>query len=98
MPWFRQPIPYDLIQPDPSGPIRMALHAYVPMEFELTPRIWTPIRRAVIDSGASLCIFSAQWARANGFRLPTTSSRLPVVTATGTVRTRVYDVDLNARF
>jgi hypothetical protein len=98
MPWFRQPIPYELLQPDPSGPVRMVLRAQVPLELERVPGVWVPVRRAVIDTGASLCIFSAAWARANGLLLPPTSSSLTTTTAAGRLSGRVYDLDLNARF
>jgi hypothetical protein len=98
MPWFRQPIPYDIVQPDPSGSFRMILRAHVPMEFEIAPGTWFPVRRAVIDTGASFCTLSAAWARANGFQVPRTSHALPTTTAAGYRSARVYDLDLNARF
>jgi hypothetical protein len=76
----------------------MRLQATVPIELERLPGWWIVVPNAILDTGASLSTFSAAWARASGFQLPTTSSRLPIVTATGTARTRVYDLDLSARF
>lgn len=76
----------------------MRLQAIIPFEFERLPGWWIVVPNAILDTGASLSIFSAAWARSNGFRLPSTSHALPVTTAAGTVRPRVYDLDLNARF
>src|SRR6266542_5909953 len=98
MPWFRQPIHSRIIQPDPNGPLRMRLQAIVPFELERVPGDWVLAPGAVLDTGASLCIFSAAWARANRFRLPPLSSSLPTTTAAGRLPGRVYDLDLNARF
>jgi hypothetical protein len=98
MPWFRQPIARSVIQPDPSGPFRMNLRAVIALELERRPGDWMLMPDAILDTGASLCIFSAAWARANGFTLPLAYSALSITTAAGPVRTRVYDVDLNARF
>jgi hypothetical protein len=98
MPWFRQPIAYSIVHPDPVGPFHMNLRAVVPFEVERQPGDWMLVPEAILDTGASLCTFSAAWARASGFTLPITLTSLPVRTATGTVRTRVYDVDLNVRF
>ena len=98
MPWFRHPIHHRIIQPDPNGPHRMSLRAVVPIELERTPGIWIPVLDARVDTGASLCTISAAWARRHHFRLPPTSAALPTTTAAGPLATRVYDLDLNARF
>ncbi len=97
MPWFRHPIHHRIIQPDPNGPLRMFLRAVIPFELERRPGDWMPVPDAVLDTGASLCTFSAAWARASGFQLPRTPAALPLVTAAGPLATRVYDLDLNAR-
>jgi hypothetical protein len=98
MPWFRHPIQQSIIQPDPSGPLRMNLRAIIPFELERQPRDWILVPNAILDTGSSLCIFSATWARANHFRLPLASATLPTTTAAGVIQPVVYDVDLNARF
>ena len=98
MPWFRHPLTWSLIRPDPAGPFRVNLRAAVPSELERRPGDWVPVRRAVLDTGASLCVFSAVWARAVGLELPPASSGLPLRTATGEIVTRVYDFSLNVRF
>jgi hypothetical protein len=76
----------------------MSLQARIPIELERSPGDWVPIRRAILDTGASLCVFSAAWARGNGFTLPRLAHTLPITTAAGSVPARVYDLDLNARF
>jgi hypothetical protein len=98
MAWFRHPITRHIIQPDPTGPLRMSLRAVIPIELERRPGEWVLVPDAVLDTGASLCIFSAEWARRNHFTLPSVSHHLGIATATGLVSARVYDVDLNARF
>jgi hypothetical protein len=98
MPWFRQPIHYGIVQPDSNGPLRMRLRAIIPFELERRPGEWVLAPNAVLDTGASLCIFSAAWARAHRIRLPVISSGLPMTTAAGPLRGQVYDLDLNARF
>ena len=54
----------------------MSLRAIIPVELELSPNVWFPVRRAVVDTGSSLCVFSAVWARTNGFALPPVASSL----------------------
>jgi hypothetical protein len=98
MPWFRHPIAWDMIQPDPAGPFRVSLRANIPIELERSPGDWVRVRRAVVDTGASLCVFSAAWARGNGFALPRLAHTLPITTAAGPVPARVYDLDVTARF
>ena len=98
MPWFRQPIQHRIIQPDPGGPLRMRLRAVTPFELERRPGEWVLAPEAILDTGASLCIFSAAWARAHRFQLPPASAGLPTTTAAGLLRSRAYDLDLNARF
>lgn len=98
MPWFRHPIEYRVIHPDLGGPVRMRLRATVPLELERRPGWWVGVPNAVIDTGASLCTFSAAWARENGFPLPRASSALAATTAAGFRPGRVYDLDLSARF
>ena len=98
MPWFRQPLYHRIIQPDPNGPLRMSLHAIVPLELERRTGDWVLAPNAILDTGASLSVFSAAWARSNGVMLPQTLTSLPTTTASGRLAARVYDVDLNARF
>jgi hypothetical protein len=98
MPWFRHPIAYRILHPDPDGPLRMRLRATVPLELERAPGGRVRVRDAVLDTGASLSVFSTAWARENGFSLPTVSSALATITAAGSRRGQVYDLDLNARF
>lgn len=98
MPWFRHPIEYRIRHPDPSGPIRMMLRARLPVQLERHPGEWVSVRRAVLDTGANLCVFSAVWAREVGFELPRRASALPTRTAGGAFTARVYDLDLTARF
>lgn len=98
MPWFRQPIYRRLRLYDPAGPWRLSLRAIVPFELERSPGDWAFVPDAILDTGAGLCVFSAAWARVNGFALPPVSHALPFDTAGGAVSARVYDVDLNARF
>jgi hypothetical protein len=98
MPWFRHPINYRVIHPDPSGPVRMKLRALIPLELERTPGDWVEVPGAILDTGASLCTFSAAWARSHDFLLPARSSALASTTAAGARSGRVYDLDLNARF
>src|SRR5262249_17488777 len=98
MPWFRHPITWRIRRPDPTGPWRMSLWAWVPIELERGPGDWVFVRRAFLDTGASLCVFSAQWARRDRFTLPPVSHRLDTTTATGPLSARVYDVEVNARF
>lgn len=98
MPWFRHPILSRIIQPDPTGPLRMDFRARIPIELERRPGDWMLVPDAILDTGASLCVFSATWARGSGFALPPVAHTLPITTAAGSVPTRVYDLDLNARF
>ena len=98
MPWFRQPIESRILQPDPHGPFRMRLRAVVPIELQRPSGVWVPVNEAILDTGASLCTFSAAWARTHLFPLPTVSATLPITTAAGHRSARVYDLDLNARF
>jgi hypothetical protein len=98
MPWFRQPVHSRILQPDPDGPLRMRLRAIVPIELERTPGVWIPVFDAVVDTGSSLCTFSASWARQHQFALPAVSAALPTTTAAGRLPGRVYDLDVNARF
>ncbi len=81
-----------------AAPIRMSLRAYVPLEVEFAPQQWLSSRRVMIDSGAGLSTFSAEWAREFGIALPPRSCRLQLDTATGRVSVTVYDLDLNVRF
>jgi hypothetical protein len=98
MPWFRHPITYRIFQPDPSGPFRMRLQAIIQLELERAPGWWIVVPGARLDTGASLSIFSAAWARQNRFTLPAATHQLPTTTAAGHHPARVYDLDLNARF
>jgi hypothetical protein len=98
MSWFRHPIFHSIIQPDPFGPPRMNLRAVIPLELERRPNDWMLVSNAILDTGASLCVFSAAWARANGFALPPVAHSLPITTVAGSVQARVYDLDLNACF
>lgn len=98
MPWFSHPIDYRIRQYAATGPWRVSLRATIPFLLERFPGDWVLVPDALVDSGASLSIFSAEWARRNGFVLPPRPTFLPIVTATGLTRTRVYDLDLNARF
>jgi hypothetical protein len=98
MPWFRHPIDHRIREYDPAGPLRMSLRAIIQLQLERRPGKWILVPNAILDTGASLCTFSAAWARSNGFRLPLVSNTIPLLTATGTVPARVYDIDLNARF
>ncbi len=62
------------------------------------PGRWIRVPDAILDTGSSVCLFSATWARANGFALPPVSSTLPTRTAGGHVPSRIYERDTNARF
>lgn len=97
MPWFRHPITRSDVRPDPHVPARVQLRASVRIELERVPGHWVRAPDAVIDTGSAICLFSATWARANGFRLPP-STTLPVRTAGGQVSGRVYEGDTTARF
>ena len=68
------------------------------MNWSEAPGDWVQAPNAILDTGASLSIFSAGWARQHRFTLPAIAHRLPTTTAGGLLRPRVYDVDLNARF
>lgn len=98
MPWFRHPITYKIRQPDPDGPFRMLLRAAVPFQLERRPGDWMDVPEVILDTGASVCVFSAAWARGHRFTLPAVSHHLSILTAAGSVPARVYDLDLNARF
>src|SRR5688572_19217136 len=98
MPWFRHPIYYRILQPDPNGPFRMRLRAVVPLELERVPGIWIPVLDAVVDTGSSLSTFSTTWARQRQFLLRTATGTLPPTSAAGHRPDRVYDLYLDARF
>lgn len=94
MPWFRQPIERRFR----PGSGRTVLRTTIRLELELARGDWVEVSDAVIDTGSSICLVSATWARANGFTLPPTSSVLPVRTAGGHVSGRVYERNTDARF
>jgi hypothetical protein len=76
----------------------MNVRATISLELECSPNRWVIEPNAILDTGASLCVFNAAWARANGFALPSISHVLPTATAAGRLTARVYDVDVNVRF
>ena len=99
MPWFRQPISWRIMQPDPLGPMRLRLRSCVDIEIERVAGDWITVKDfALVDSGASYTTISADWARAIGLSIPVNSSRLPVVTAAGRFDHIVHDGDIRIRF
>ena len=60
MPWFRKPLSWRIVQPDPLGPMRLRLRATVDIEIERSIGDWIKVKdHAIIDTGASYSTLSA---------------------------------------
>ena len=96
--WFRQPLHWRIIDPDPTGPARMLIQARINLEIEISPGRWHPLPDVRVDTGASMTIISSSWARSVDLPLPDRSHRLGLTTAGGLRELEVYDLDLRVRF
>jgi hypothetical protein len=97
MPRFTQPIDWRIVQPDPVGPVRIRMHAWLPVSIRTAAGNWVEFLTTV-DTGASFSFMPTAAARSHGLPVPRATSRITLLTANGAQPVTVRDADYLLRF
>ncbi len=98
MPRFTYPIDWRIVQPDPTGPMRIRMMAWLPVEIRTeTGERWRDVS-TIVDTGASYSFMPTALARSRGLPIPSATSRVELLTANGRQASVVRDADFAVRF